>query len=171
MKSTLTEQIQLPHCKIVGDFFLDVENGVLDIEPDDLTSGQFDQREMRKHGETLEDKLMLVVVDNGGGLDQEIRRRGDRDPVMVELVGVVTFWNALFQVLLSWIYPVPDPGLSGFDRASAQRTVVHLAWIVVPHFRVESIRVLLLPLQFFHGAVFFVGQLFFGASGGTRFFG
>lgn len=102
----LTEQVQLPYGEVGGHGLFHVVNGVLDVEPDDSAGGELVERAMGEYGEALEDELVIVVVDDGGRLHEEVGGRRDGNAVMVESIGVVCFWVTLYQQLLASIDPV-----------------------------------------------------------------
>lgn len=90
MKQTLlTEIIELLYRKVFRQFLFYVENRIFYVKPDDFARGQFDEREMREHGEALKYKFMLVVFNNCRCLSEKIRRRTDRYPVVMQLVRVI----------------------------------------------------------------------------------
>ena len=80
IEEILVEKIKFTQCEILGHFLLKVEDVVLDVEADHLTNRQVRNLVHGEHGESLKDKLVLIVVDDRRVFDQEICRRRNGHP-------------------------------------------------------------------------------------------
>ena len=74
------EKVKFTQSEILGHFLLKVEDVVLDVEADHLANRQVGDLVHCEHGESLKDKLMLIVVDDRRVFDQEICRRRNGHP-------------------------------------------------------------------------------------------
>ena len=93
---------------------------------------------MREEREPLKDELVVVKLDDGGAVGEEVGGGGHGHAVVVEagqvVAGRVTRVNGGFP----GENVVADPAPSVLDAAATERAVVHLARVVVPQFRVEA---------------------------------
>ena len=83
------ENVKFTECKILGHFLLKVEDVVLDVEADDLANWQVRDLVHGEHGESLKDKLMLIMVDDCRVFDQEVG--GGRDGHPAKRIGSENF--------------------------------------------------------------------------------
>uniref|UniRef100_A0A182Q3E9 Uncharacterized protein n=1 Tax=Anopheles farauti TaxID=69004 RepID=A0A182Q3E9_9DIPT len=65
------EQVQLADGKVFRHLLLDVEDGVLDVEANYLARRQLTDRFVRQQRETLEQELVLIVLDDRGSFREE----------------------------------------------------------------------------------------------------
>ena len=81
IEEILMEKVKFTQSEILRHFLLKVEDVVLDVEADHLANRQVGDLVHCEHGESLEDELMLIVMDDRRVFDQEIcwRRNGHPD--------------------------------------------------------------------------------------------
>ena len=83
IEEILVEKVKFTQCEILGHFLLKVEDVVLDVEADHLTNRQVGNLIHCEHGESLKDKLVLIVVDDCWVFDQEVCRRRNGHPAKI----------------------------------------------------------------------------------------
>lgn len=131
--ATLTKQIQLANRKVLGHLFFYVRNRVLDIESNDFADRQLgSDRLVSQQREALEQELVLVMLDDRRRLRQKVRRRRNRNPIVVQLVGIVRVRMTLWETSFTRVHSVSDSTASRLCGTPAQRSVVHLTSFVVP---------------------------------------
>lgn len=97
MEEVALEERELVEREVVWDLLLEVEDGVLDVEADDLADGQLGQRLRREQREALEHELVLVVVDDGRELRRGERRR-EGSGFILEFLSVCLFVYSTLNV-------------------------------------------------------------------------
>ena len=83
IEEILMEKVKFTQGEILGHFLLKVEDVVLDVEADHLTNRQVGNLIHCEHGESLKDKLVLIVVDDCWVFDQEVCRRRNGHPAKI----------------------------------------------------------------------------------------
>ena len=137
----LVEQVQAANSEILWHSFLKEMNGVLDVESDHFTQRHVLQFLVGEERKPLEDELMVVKVNDGWAVGQEIGGGGHGNAVVVQALEVVAAGVTIFYVLLARVDVVADTAPSSLNAAPTQRAVVHLARVVVPQLRMEAQRV------------------------------
>lgn len=133
LEEILVEELQFLQCEIVRHLFFEVKDGIFDVESHDLTRRDFFERFAHEERESLEDELVLIVVDHSRMLDEEVGGRRDRNVVMMQLRDVVC-QRVKFQrrIRFPQINAVTKSDFSGLNGAAACGAIVKLSLSIFP---------------------------------------